>query len=341
MTIRVCQIGNFEPPYSTENDLYTTMANMDVSVSWVQESDVGGWETILTDIVWGDVYDIIIWTRTASLSEQVPAELRRRVQIQARLSGVPTVGIHLDRWWGLDRQADLYNDPFFRCEYLFTADGHDPARWDALGANHHWMPPAIAPHNAYRGNPQPEYTSDIAFVGGWQGYGHTEWTHRTELVRFLWDNYGGRVTFWPKPGEHAIRGAALNDLYASVKVVVGDSCLVPDPITGEPWTNYCSDRVFETIGRGAFLIHPYVDGVISFGPESPGLLDAVSPTSAEGDLAGWHLGNWSELRECIDFFFAHNEERQRVAHAGFEHVRAHHTYRQRLQTIFDTVLGES
>jgi hypothetical protein len=244
---RIVYIGNFEPPHSTENDLRRTMLDMDVGVFPIQEEDEAGWQRLVNQLISSERPDAVMWTSTASLRARIPADLQRRMQIQAHYAGVPTIAVHLDRWWGLRRQPTLYNEPFFRCQHVFSPDGHDPKMWEAAGINHHWLLPAIAPHNAHRGRHDAAFESEIAFVGGWQNYGHTEWTHRPQLVKFLQRNYEGRVRFWPQPGHHAVRGEALNDLYASVKVVVGDSCLVPDPITGQPWTRYCSDRVFETM----------------------------------------------------------------------------------------------
>ena len=162
MGLEIVYCGNFDPPYSTENDVFKTLLAAGHDVRPVQEQDLAEWERLPALLTSSEAPDCVIWTRTASLSAQIPADLRRRMQIQARLSGIPTIGVHLDRWWGLERQSDLYNDPYFRCEYLFTADGHDPDRWEALGANHHWMPPAIAPHNAWKSVPNPALESEIA-----------------------------------------------------------------------------------------------------------------------------------------------------------------------------------
>ena len=326
---RIVYIGNFEPPHSTENDLYRTMLDMGVEVEPIQEQHEVGWERLIPQLVSGERPDAIMWTSTASLRERIRPTLQRRLQIQAHYAGVPTIAVHLDRWWGLTRQTTLYNEPFFRCQHVFTADGHDPKMWEAAGINHHWLLPAIAPHNAHRGTPDPSFESEVAFVGGWQNYGHTEWAHRGQLVKFLQREYEGRVRFWPEPGQHAVRGEALNDLYASVKVVVGDSCLVPDPITAQPWTRYCSDRVFETMGRGACLVHPYVAGVI--GENLANLV--VSPIHC----VGWRLGDWDELHETLDAVLELDSQRALVAKAGFELVADHHTYRHRLEDIFDIV----
>jgi hypothetical protein len=328
MSLHVVYIGNFEPPFSTENDLLDTMRRMGVDVEPLQEHHVDRWRDLEGDLMARKGPDAIMWTRTKSLSEQISPMTRWHTIAQARLSGVPTIGVHRDRWGGLNRQDDLYGDTFFHVEFLFTADGHDPKRWKALGANHHWMPPAIAPRWCFDGQFESRFESEIAFVGGWDGYGHTEWKHRTELVTWLRDNYGDRVRFWPERGQPAVRGAELNDLYASVRVVVGDSCLVPDPTTGKPWTRYCSDRVFETIGRGGLLVHPTVKGVVSR------RTDAILQHGS--DLYAWDMGDWEGLGECIEHGL-NDPEAETVKVTGTDFVREWHTYENRLGYIFSKV----
>jgi hypothetical protein len=187
------------------------------------------------------------------------------------------------------------------------------------------MPPAIAPRNCIDGTPQAKYESEIAFVGSWQGYGHTEWAHRPQLVDWLRQNYRRRVRFWPEAGQPAVRGPELADLYASVKLCIGDSCLVPEPSGGE-WTRYCSDRVFETIGRGGFLIHPYVKGVIG-GPGS--LLEADNHCEA------WQLGQWEQLRHVVNRHL--DDDPELIRKRGTQFVRDNHTYAERIDDILSIV----
>jgi hypothetical protein len=320
-------LGNYEPPHSTENDVAATLEGMGHAVLRLQEQRIDDWERLFDLIGAHSPPDIILWTRTRSLADQIGHERQRWMQFAARKRGIPVVGLHLDRWRGLAREYETLTEPFFRCDYVFTADGHDSQDWIDRDINHRWSLPAIAPHNTQLGVPRDHFRSDIAFVGGWDGYGHTEWFHRRQLVEFLQTEYGDRVQFWPKKGQHAIRGVDLADLYASVKVVVGDSCLVPD--ADGSWTRYCSDRVFETIGRGAYLIHPYVDGVIS---EKSG-----TALQAGKHLGAWRISDWGGLRDEIDEALDDPEARDIVAKAGYEHVRENHTYRNRLEALINEV----
>jgi hypothetical protein len=327
--MRLAYIGNFDPPHSTENDIRQTLVDMHVEVDTVQEQFPSGWRQIAVD---PGRYDAVLWTSTKSLAEQIPRSLQLETLYLCRRVGVPTIGIHLDRWWGLQRWRTVLEAPFFRSEWVFTADGAHQDEFSAAGVNHFWSPPAIAPRNVMIGEPDPKYACDVAFVGSWQGGYHEEWQHRYQLVEWLRKTYKQRVRFFPAKGEPAIRGKNLANLYASAKVVVGDSCLVPT-VTGEPMHHYCSDRVFETLGRGGMLIHPYVEGVI----ESRLSTGVSTLLWAESQLAAWPLGDWDALKVAIDWLLEDELERRTLTKSGYESVATSHTYAHRLGAIFDRV----
>lgn len=44
-----------------------------------------------------------------------------------------------------------------------------------------------------------------------------------------------------------------------------------------------------------------------------------------------------DLREKTDYYLNHEGERQRIARSGYEKVKAHHSYYNRLTQILDTV----
>ena len=240
-----------------------------------------------------------------------------------RGDSTPTVGFHLDRWWGLPREKEILTHPFFRVDHLFTADGAHDDRWRAAELNHTWSPPAVLSQSCVRGYLRPEYVCDVAFVGSWNGY-HPEWRHRMQLVKWLVSTYGDRLKLFPQPGKPAVRNHDLNDLYCSAKVIVGDSCLVPTA-DGGAMHSYVSDRVFETVGRGGFLIHPHVDGVF------PDLLEDGK------HLRTYPLGDFDALRSMIDHYLEYELEREEIALTGMDHVRAHHTYAHRLERVLAVV----
>ncbi len=318
--MRIAQIGNFVPPHSTENDLLRAMRSLNHEVIPMQENDLNVWRSIHP----AD-YDAIVWTRTGwtwaeyGLTEQDANAMQRVLLDMALLVDTPVIGVHLDRWWGLNREHQVESEPFFQCNFMFTADGGHDEEWKRANVNHFWFPPGVSQSSCHRGKYREEFASDIAFVGSWQDY-HQEWTHRFALVEHMKARWGSRCAFWPRAGQHAIRGEDLNDLYASVKVLVGDSCLV-----GE-CTHYCSDRLPETMGRGGFLVHPWVKGI-------------TDGTLWDGgvDLGVWELGHFDDLDSLIEAAIRDDGERNEIAAHGQKTTIAKHTYEKRMRAVFQVV----
>jgi hypothetical protein len=262
----------------------------------------------------------VLWTHTHGYGPPKTHGRQAKFCESLRRRGVPVVGYHLDRWWGLQREYQVVEEPFFNDTTLVvTADGGHDEDWSKLGIDHVWFPPGVSARECETlGTPRDEYRSELAFVGSWQGGYHAEWQHRQQLVEWLQDTYGNRCAFWPRRGEHAVRGQDLRDLYASVQVLVGDSCLAGSA------HSYCSDRIPETLGRGGFLVHPRVAGIT----------DGTHYTEGT-HLACWQLGDWGELQATIDHYLANESERYLVATRGRAHVLEAHTYEVRMQQLVD------
>ena len=222
-------------------------------------------------------------------------------------AGIPTIGFHLDRYWGLNildgREDGIGNTPWWQCDFVFTADGGNQERFKARGVRHVWLPPGVVERGVHYGRFRPEFDCDVAFVGS-RNY-HPEYPFRGELISWLEITYGKRFKLIT-----GVREGDLNDAYASAKVVVGDSCFA-----GEPY--YWSDRVPETVGRGGYLIHPF----------------------SEGMHAGYCLPyvGLEHLRQQIEDSLELPEMRRKWVRYQMEIVRQHETYSQRVQTILETV----
>lgn len=82
-------------------------------------------------------------------------------------------------------------------------------------------------------------------------------------------------------------------------------------------------RVFETMGTGSFLLTNWV------------------PTIEEVFEDGKHLVLYRSLDEAVDkarYYLSHDEERQKIAQAGYEEVIKNHTMQHRVNVILDTYL---
>lgn len=330
--MKIVYIGNFGPPHSTENDYRQAFEELGHEVIAVQENDGDALKQVVRAVQFDDA-SMVLYTRTWGL----PLDEAVQVWEGCAERGVITAGVHLDRWRGLNRAHEVGEQAMFRVAHLFTADGDFADEWPELpgGGVHHWLPPGVRGSEVCESDPYPPWVDawDVAFVGSAptpQGghYHDVEWPHRRQLVAWLRETYGERFVHVGNGGQPVnddsgntlttLRGHWCNRLQRSVKVTVGDSCLVTR--TGKYW----SDRVPETWGRGGFLIHPGVDALAM-------QLDGTYPGWA------WTPGDWDELRHSIDYWLAHPVEREaeRLRIAGI--IRAEHTYRQRAQTILETV----
>lgn len=311
MTLTVSYCGNFGPgvPHSTENHVARALETNGHTVRRHQENEVQ-WDRLADEVADSDLF---LWTHTEGLAGPGTYDAQRRF---LDACSVPTAVIHLDLWHSLSREHLVAESPHFRADLVCTADGGHEAEFAAAGVNHHWLPPGVSAAECVPGTPRDEYRSELAFVGSWQGSYHRESRHRFELVRFLQKRYGRRCAFWPRKGQPAVRGDDLRDLYASVDLAVGDSCLAGSI------DRYWSDRVPETVGRGACLLHPAIPGLEEHFKHGEHLL--TYPPFGFGELA-----------TLIDYYLDHPDERRAIAAAGREHVLATATYEVRVEQLID------
>src|SRR5580765_1189660 len=240
----VAYVGNFKPDHSTENHVREALVSLGLDVVPFQEDDTAAWDSLGGAEKIRDLDpEFALWTHTYGLAPEHGFNFTKHL----REFGVPTVGYHLDRWVGLEREGALDTEPFFRCDLVVTADGGHPEVWQRRGIAHVWMPPGVSERETeLAGTVRQEYEYDVVFVGHWQNYHADDWPYRRILVEKLLERFPGRF----RPFCCHYRGQELVDLYTSAKVVVGASCLAGNA------THYWSYPIPETLGRGGFLIHP-------------------------------------------------------------------------------------
>jgi len=317
--MRVLYIGNFQPPHSTENEIRIALEANGVDVVQAQENLFDWSNTGVRNC------NFVLWTHSHHFTAPENYTKIRRFEAAQRKAKRPMIGYHLDRWMGLGREVQLTYDPYFEQSLLCTADGGHDEAWAEFGINHLWFPPAVSHVDAER-IVQPKRAlarKTVGFCGSWHGY-HVEWAWREKLVLWLRRTYQSRLALYPLYGR-SLRGKDLNVLYASVPVIVGDSCLAPTR-TGEPITRYWSDRIPETIGRGGFLLHPYVEGIDEhFMPGEHFITYEPYDVDGLADL----IAEWNDQPT----------EREHIAKAGREHVLDHHTYKHRMERLLTLVRG--
>lgn len=317
--MRIAYIGNFRVPFSTESHVAQALEELGHHVVRHDEEHVD-WRWVPHHAAASGT-GMVLWTHTHGYAPEAKHDDCQAMLDGLAAHGIPSVAFHLDRWWGLEREHQVH-EPFFRCDLVVTADGGHDAGWARLGVNHVWMPPAVVASEVGRGTFQSRYAKDVGFVGSWQHYGHhAVWPWRFEVVSAVARRYGSRFRAWPRAGE-PLRGQALNDVYASVKVLLGDSCLAGGA------TRYISDRVPETLGRGGFLLHPRVEGVT----------DGTHYTEGE-HIACYDVGDIDEVCQQIDRYVRDDDERERITTQAIEHVRERHTYTVRMRDVIALVEG--
>jgi len=302
---RIIYIGNFSVPFSTENDIMKSFEGLGWEVYAIQENKMTP-ETIKEiKQIQGD-FDFILYTRTWADWGKIWADIIKNAVI-------PTVSVHLDLYLGLSRGDNLKSDTFFWSDYVFSADGGEEhgKQFKKLGFNHHFLPPAILEDSCYLGEKKKEFSHDVIFVGSFNY--HAEWKHRRLLIKWLKNTYQDRFKLYPNEQTPIVRGKDLNDLYNSAKVVVGDSTYSP---------NYWSDRIPETLGRGGFLLHPFVD-------------ELDKQFEYYKDLIPYKHGDFTNLKQIIDYYIKHDKERDEIRLQGMASVKSHSTYRHRAEYIIN------
>lgn len=155
-----------------------------------------------------------------------------------------------------------------------------------------------------RGKPTFKSDYDLLFTGIRKGG-----EKRASWVDEMTATYGSKFC-------HLERGyyrERLRDLIASSKIV-----LAPDgPVTARYWSN----RVYNALGFGAFMIHPYCEGLT----QHYGVTELVMYRSRE------------ELHELINDWLAHPNTRQLVSEAALERTKREHLYRHRVESLLKTV----
>lgn len=312
MTGRCLYIGNWRPSHSTENHVATSLRTLGWDVAQAQEDECAE--------EWGRLWtraheaDLVIYTKTHSMG--LPRDKATTLWQSLAAIDIPTVSYHLDKFFGLKREAMVRDrDPLFTVSNVFTADG-DENPWARYGVRHSWLRAGVLADECKPGRVNGKWAGyDVAFVGTSIHY-HREWRYREQMLGALKGRFGDRLLVLPNPTQPAVRGWALNDLYATVPVIVGDSLAFK-----HERSLYWSDRAYETCGRGGFLVHPRIDAL----REELLLCDSIR----------WY--EWGEFDSLCDqvadlvaLFKADPERRALTTTQGSNYVRDHCTYTHRM-----------
>lgn len=143
------------------------------------------------------------------------------------------------------------------------------------------------------------------------------------MLRAMGLNVGLYGSSWKfASGQTTYNFAASAALYRNAKIAVGDNQYSDQ-------RGFVSNRLFEALANGAFLLHQHVPGL----GELTGLVE------------GLHYVEWTDLTDLqqkIRYYLnpKHAAERKRIAEAGEAFVRANHSFEERVRELFERIMPE-
>ena len=250
-----------------------------------------------------------------------PEEVRRlkKVTKAVVVMWFPDAIINFGRGYFMNSAYDalFFKDPYIvnrlrevlRSDVFFLPEGFNPHR--------HRIPAELE-----ASLPLDEYACDICTAGNL-------YTYRVAFFRQL---TGFKVQIWGNPPPMWMSVAGIPDMYRgrflqnerkalafrSAKIALNN--LHP----AEIWSINC--RAFEIAGVGAFQLVDW----------RPGISDLFEIGTEIACFRGM-----KDLREKIDHYLAHPEERDAIAKAGMARAYKHHTYEHRIASLIDTVQGRA
>lgn len=230
---------------------------------------------------------------------ECPTDLKETIESLQR-AGMKTVCWLFDLYFDYQREYLVKSRSFFRSDYVFTTDGGHQKQFEELGINHKCLRQGIF-KNECELFPFQSINHKIVFIGS----DSPIYPERTKLIKEL------GATWFGQHNTNELRGMALNDLYAHTLIVIGDSY---------PSSNYWSNRIVETLGRGGFLIHWEVEGLKE---EFPYLVTYVTK---------------ADLLEKIAFFIEHEAERRDIIQKNFEWVKERYTMDKKCAELLQNLL---
>lgn len=304
--------GNFSVSYCSEVHHAKSLEALGHEVIRLQETTVPADEVLRQSLE----ADMLVWIHSHGFV--VKGMPMIEVLERLRQKGIPSVAYHLDLYMGLERWNEYQDHEYFKVDHFFTVDKL-MADWlnEHTLTKGHYIHAGVFHEEAYKLPYTIQHKHDVVFVGS-RGY-HKEWPYRPQLIDWLKNTYGERFAHYGGDGRGVVREAALNMLYAQSKVVVGDT-LCPN----FEYPYYWSDRVYETVGRGGFIIHPYIKGMES--------------DFTDGEhLRFYQYGDFEQLKSLIDQYLADDQRRNSIRSKGQIHVAENHTYLNRWKEILERV----
>ena len=192
-----------------------------------------------------------------------------------------------------------------RFDRAYLAEQGSTSYLRSLGYRVSWLPAAYHP-GLYRPLEEVQKIHHYGFIGQQDPVVSRKGdTRKTLLERLSWERgLHGYIGF-------GVYGEAVNQIYNESKITFDRTI----------WYNV-GTRLFETIGSGAFFLMNRL-------PEFSGM----TTLAQDGVHYVSYDDSYPDFISKFRYYLEHDEERQKIAHAGLTHFREHHTYRNRAKTI--------
>jgi hypothetical protein len=299
---RIAFIGNFTRLYDEEG-VARTLEKLGHTVIRVAEQ---GYNAITPNEILKEKPDFVLFAKL-----KIPMVWRQSFFDTMRANKMKTVCWMPDLFIGLGREKYIRSpDNFFQADLVFSPDGGHEEKWKEWGINHKVLRQGVYDEECRDGVVTPQQHS-IAFIGTANG----EFPYRQTLMTELSQHYGGMFKWFGRMNPYELRGRLLTNMIVSTKIIIGDSVYSP---------RYFSNRIFETCGRGGFIIHPNIEG----------LDECYVPYK---EFVPYDYGDFRGLFEKIDYYLNHDDERLRIAKAGQERTKKDHTLLNRCKQLMEMV----
>lgn len=166
----------------------------------------------------------------------------------------------------------------------------------------HWLPQGA--DERIVGSVNCDQTIDVLFTGTRKGG-----LERESFAEMMVSHYGSRF----KHVSGCVHGIDLARLIGSAKVVVAPDSPVTD--------RYCSNRVYLSLGFGAFMLHP--------------VCEQLDDHYGRDELAQYR--SRSSLLSAIDYYLPQEKERRHAGQLALARTKLEHLYRHRCERLLNIV----
>ena len=208
----------------------------------------------------------------------------------------PKVCWYWDKVWG-DR-VEWIQKVAMETDLMFLSDGTFVRTNNYL--NMYELHQGMDERYIKEGKERDEFKCDLAFTGSVYGERET-WYKAVKKM------YGDRFGVF-----NNVFNEDLNDLCASAKIITAPEYPQED--------YYYSQRPYEIMGRGGFMLYPYLRGLAEQFEEGKEIEFYRSP---------------QEFREKVDYYLANPKERERIRKAGQKKVKDNYTFRDTIKQTID------